>query len=357
MPDRFSDEDTVTIDAVVEHLNGNHADTVLFVARHHPALGGLANLVDAEIDGIDPAGATFSTRDVSGATAAARLDFAAPLNAAAEVQHGLFALVAAAREAAPDAPLTSIEAELSVSATLTTTLGRVAEVRSLTPNLVEVTVELDDLVPLRGGDEYFWVMIGEGADDVVDGFTMEDADDGGPVRGAYYTVRSHRPTAREIDLWVVLHGEDDCVATRLTSATPGHRVAMWGPRPGYEPPTDADTMLLAADETGFAAVAALVDAAPLTVQITAVVETVDELHHVALPERASLDVHWVHRGDAHPGTHPGLLDTIRRVVASPPDAAFGAAESRQITAVRRHLRGHLAMPAAHVRMTGYWRHA
>jgi NADPH-dependent ferric siderophore reductase len=35
--------------------------------------------------------------------------------------------------------------------------------------------------------------------------------------------------------------------------------------------------------------------------------------------------------------------------------AFGGAESRQITAVRKHLRQEVGWPAERVSMTGYWR--
>jgi NADPH-dependent ferric siderophore reductase len=42
-------------------------------------------------------------------------------------------------------------------------------------------------------------------------------------------------------------------------------------------------------------------------------------------------------------------------VVAAPGAAFGAAESRQISEIRRSLRSEFAMSADHVSMIGYWR--
>jgi NADPH-dependent ferric siderophore reductase len=64
------------------------------------------------------------------------------------------------------------------------------------------------------------------------------------------------------------------------------------------------------------------------------------------------------RNGRDPGTGSELVDTV---VALELDGdgwwAFGGAESRQATAVRRHLRRDLGWPAERVSMTGYWRRA
>ncbi len=77
-----------------------------------------------------------------------------------------------------------------------------------------------------------------------------------------------------------------------------------------------------------------------------------------MPEHPNLRTVWVDRGDDAPGTVNRLLDTARAEVDAVrvvPGAAFGAAESRQISAIRRYLRSEVGLAAAVVSMTGYWR--
>jgi NADPH-dependent ferric siderophore reductase len=67
-------------------------------------------------------------------------------------------------------------------------------------------------------------------------------------------------------------------------------------------------------------------------------------------------VTWSYRHGEEPGTGTRLLDGVTRLAADTGGLyAFGAAESRQITAVRRHLRHERHLPAHQVQMTGYWR--
>ena len=77
-----------------------------------------------------------------------------------------------------------------------------------------------------------------------------------------------------------------------------------------------------------------------------------------MPVHPGLEIIWVDRGGEAPGVTNRLLAAVAASITAgddAPDAAFGAAESRQVSAVRRHLRHALGMPAARVQMTGYWR--
>lgn len=349
----FDEVAQAQVDFVVDHLNANHADTVLLVARH---LVPMAD--DAELVAVDPAGASFEVRSAGG-VARARLGFSARAADVDDAQRQLLAAVGVARTAVgPDVPLTSLEIEMAVTAQLATVHGRIRSVRPVTPNLVEVTVGGLAGYPLSGGDEFVYVMVSNERGGLADDYDMgafQEQPEGGPVRGAYYTVRRHRPDRGELDLWVAVHDHPGSVAAWMTAATEGAPLALWGPRRGFVPPADGRHVLLVADESGFAAVAALVDALIVDTRITAVLETVDDAHHPPLPAHPGLRVEWVHRGSDRPGTVNRLLDTVRSVVTEAPDAAFGAAESRQISAVRKHVRGALAVPATHVQMTGYWR--
>src|SRR5690606_33843997 len=80
--------------------------------------------------------------------------------------------------------------------------------------------------------------------------------------GAYYTVRHWRPERAEIDMLVVLHGDEGNVSPWALRAQPGDRVALWGPRTMWEPPDAPDWYLLVADDTGLPAVAGILEQLP-----------------------------------------------------------------------------------------------
>lgn len=70
----FTADQELDVLATLEHLNGSHPDTVLFVARH---LGGPA-VEDAEVTAADRHGATFTAR-VDGCVTTLRAPFDQPL--------------------------------------------------------------------------------------------------------------------------------------------------------------------------------------------------------------------------------------------------------------------------------------
>jgi NADPH-dependent ferric siderophore reductase len=349
----FSPAVQAAIDATVDHLNDNHADTVLLLARHLRP-----DAVDAEIATVDRLAATFVVRDRLQASHAVPLVFPAPVGEAHEVQEHLLAALTEARAAAdPAEPLTSLEREMQVTASLTTVHGRVVSIGRLAPNLLEVTLGGFADYPLEGGDEFVYVMVSHEPGGISAGYRMDDyrdqaADDA--VRGAYYTVRRWRPAVGEIDLWVVEHDHPGSVAAWMMQASSGDPIALWGPRRGFRVPDDAQHLLLAADETGFAAVAAVLGVLPVDRRATAVLECIDADHRPPTPGHPGLEVIWVDRGGDAPGLRNRLLDAVTSLTLVP-DAAFGAGESRQISAVRRHVRQAFGVPAARVLMTGYWR--
>ena len=142
------------LDAVIDHLNANHADTVLLVARH---LSG-EPLYDAELASVDRMAGHFSGM-LDGVGRAVRLDFDAPCETVHDIQSHLMQAVAAARaEATAGEPLTSLEAEMAATARLPVRPATVTRRHRLAPNLIEVTLAgLDGYEPL-GGDEYHFVL-------------------------------------------------------------------------------------------------------------------------------------------------------------------------------------------------------
>ncbi len=243
---------------------------------------------------------------------------------------------------------------------LTTFVTSVAEVRDLTPNLREIVLSggLESFSSL-GGDQFVYLMVPRpGGTEIPDGSTMaalQSAEPDDAPLAAYYTVRAWDEVRHRITLWAVLHGHDGGVGGWAERCGVGDRVAFWGPREGFGATHGAQSYLFVADESGLAAVAALIDALPADVRVRVIAETVDADHELRF-DRDDVEVTWLHRGTDRPGTGSRLLDQVRAAVTDGDRLiAFGAAESRQITAVRKYLRHELGMPASTVSMTGYWR--
>ena len=115
-------------------------------------------------------------------------------------------------------------------------------------------------------------------------------------------------------------------------------------------------VLLVGDETGLGAFAGVLESAPAHVDVTVVVES-DEGHPVVeLPRRDGADVRWVSRHGAPRGTGTALTDAVVALDLDVDDLyAYGAGESRLVTAVRTHLRRDRGVPRDRVEMVGYWR--
>ncbi|MEM9464864.1 MAG: siderophore-interacting protein [Actinomycetota bacterium] len=349
----FSDTVTDELHHVLEHLEGNHGDTLVFIAdATAPSSNPWVN--EVEVVELDPDGMVL---DLIGPHGKLRHDveFTTPLSGMMDLQAQLFGLLTQARTANPDAPLTSIEEEIQGRATIRTHVVTVAARREVSPSMVEITLAGLDEVEVRGGDEFWYLMIPpEGAPDAIsDGFSMGDIESMPEDRqphGASYTTRRRRPEQGEIDLWIHTH-HDTGVAGWAASAEPGDTVALWGPRDAYQPPPDTTHHLLVIDETGVPAAAAIVESLPNDHPATIVAEIADAGHELPIETNAATTVHWVHRADGRP-----LADVIAGLDLDVEGLyAFGAAESRDISAVRRHLRRDLGMSADAVHMTGYWR--
>ena len=272
----------------------------------------------------------------------------------------MLAAIGEARASAADGtPLTSLERELAATSALRAQPGTVRAVRPLTPTLLELDVDgLDDMVQVAP-DTFVYVMVAVDGTSIDPGFTIQDFSaqpEGGPVRGAYYTIRRRDPETGVVTFWVVLHDHAGGVGGWMQAARPGDQVVGWGPRPGFAPSPEAEAVLLVADETGWAAAAAIIESLPADVEVVARLEAGDPSGTPPMPTHPRLDLQWVVRA-GEPGTGDELLDAVAAVDLGDPSrwAAFGGAESRQISRVRRLVRRERGLAAARVLMTGYWR--
>lgn len=341
---------------VVEHYNDHHADTVLFIARE---LLDRQEATDAEITGIDKQSITFAVHARDGVNNI-DLSLKEPITALEHVSGNFLQLLQEAREqAGSKVPKTSIETELSHTASLSTFMSTVKSVRQITSTMKEITFSggLDDFES-PGWDAFMFVLVPEPGRELPDDFTMADWRSM-PVSerpgGAYYTIRRERPG--ELDLWFVIHETYGAVSDWATRAKPGDKVALWGPRIGFAPPAGTGRYLLLADETAQPAVAAILDGLPADVEVTVIAEADSPDSIIELRSEPGWDIRWVFRNGVKPGASEVMINALEELTVLPSSGlyVFGAAEASQIAKVQKYLKQHWPVTKHQVHLTGYWR--
>jgi NADPH-dependent ferric siderophore reductase len=241
-------------------------------------------------------------------------------------------------------------------------LLEVSEVQRLTPHMVRVVLRGEDFggFDSRGADDHVKLMF---AADGSDRPVLPNPDPNGPrfpdgvtppvLRD--YTPRRFDPQAGELVVDFVIHG-DGPASTWAAAAGPGSLVGQGGPRGSLVVSDDFDWYLLAGDETALPSIARRLEELPATARAIVIAEVADEAEEVELDSRAALELTWLHRGDAEPGTSDLLEQAIRGLELPGGDGfAWVAAEAESARRLRAHLRDERGMPKAWTRITGYWK--
>lgn len=358
---------------VKDHINREHPDTVALIARHLPSHVvplTAASLANAEITTLDASGLVVELELADGIRRLLRHDFAEPCDGVDAIRGEFLTMLTDARSGAGEAePLTSLEEELVGAGGILTFLTKVIEVEDLQPGLRRIRFGggMEDFVSL-GGDQFMYVLlppVGHDELNIGTDFTWDangQLPEAEQVTGAYYSVRSWEPSvdgsgASWIDMWFVIHGHGRA-SEWAAVANSGDQVALWGPRRTFEPPVGTDRYLLVTDESGFGATAALLDElagdlARPPISVVAEAEHPDLAVDFPVPPNGSIE--WTFRNGIEPGLHQGLLDAVRALDIGPGTYAYGAGESRQVSAVRRYLRDEIELAAEQVSMIAYWR--
>lgn len=260
-------------------------------------------------------------------------------------------------------------AEIRQMNEIPTLIGEVVANRELTPRMRRVTIGGEDLarfVP-RGPDQFVYLLLPPPGHDrltVDSNFTWTGyrrmPKELQPV-GAYYTVRHHRPEEHEIDLDMVLHdshsSEGGHASTWAATAVAGEPVALWGPRVSYGPPETTSEIYLFVDETGIPAASCILESLTPGQRAHVYIEVDSPSDEIPIGSGDGVDVQWLHRNGAAPGSTTLLDDAA--LTASPPDPdtayVYGGAESRAMTTIRKHLRRTWGLPKESVSLVPYWR--
>jgi NADPH-dependent ferric siderophore reductase len=242
------------------------------------------------------------------------------------------------------------------SSTLRTWVGRVTAAAPVTPRFVRITIGgLPDFEP-RGADPFVYVFLpppGRTELTVDESFSWE-AWKQLPVeerpRGAYYTVRHHRPALGEVDLDVFVHAGRDTVSEWAAGTPVGDAVAIWGPREIYRPPADAGCLLLLGDETAVPAVAGILATLPAAFPVRVLLEVEDAGEEQPLPSGADVELTWLHRDETT------LARAVEALEQPPPDGyVWGAGRKDEMNRIRRHLLRDRSLAPERVDVVNYWK--
>ena len=174
-----------------------------------------------------------------------------------------------------------------------------------------------------------------------------------------YTVRSIDMQAGALDIDVVQHEDSHVPAPGsnwAAGAMAGERVGLMGPGGGMLSP--ADWYLFAGDETALPVIARMVESLSADQRAIVLIEVANagEEQPIALPPQVELT--WLHRDGAAPGSTSLLEDAIRALYWPPAEGrgvALIGCEHGAARAIRSLLRKERGMDKKDCQVAAYWR--
>lgn len=166
-----------------------------------------------------------------------------------------------------------------------------------------------------------------------------------------YTPRRHDAARGELVIDFVLHG-DGPASNWAAQAIPGQRLAAGGPRGSQLIADDFDRYVLLGDETALPAIGRWLEELPAGTRAIAAIEIPEAADAQALSSRAEVEVRWLARDGAEPGT---LLERALHELPVIAGDTFHwiATESRRARAMRQWL-DQRSVPKDWIKATGYW---
>jgi NADPH-dependent ferric siderophore reductase len=215
----------------------------------------------------------------------------------------------------------------------------VVETSALTPSLVRIVVEGDDLADFPVGeftDHYVKCVFGE--------------------KTRSYTVRAFDPASRRLTLDFVVHGDSGIAGPWAAAARPGDELLLRGPGGAYTPSPEADWHLMVGDEAVIPAIAVSLERVRPGVPVFVVLEVDGPEYELPLDTPGELHLSWLHR-DGAPGLEPDLqLDAVKELdLPAGEGQAFIHGEAEAVLRVRRHLIHDRHFTPDRLSATGYWK--
>lgn len=176
----------------------------------------------------------------------------------------------------------------------------------------------------------------------------------GPEDAPPVTVSLRRLDPATGALWIDIALHEGGRLSRWAETTrPGEPVRVTAPRGHYRPGAAQDWQILAADAPGLPALARILEESPPGLDTLAFVELPAGAPRPPLPVGPRTRLVWLEGGN---GQRPGGLAARLSQTPLPPGPGFVwvAAEQKTVRAIRRHLRGTLALPAGGYACIAYW---
>ncbi len=229
----------------------------------------------------------------------------------------------------------------------------VSRVQQLSPRMVRVTFTGEDLVGFgwNGPAAHMKLFLPEPGQAEP---TLPE--EGGPrPLTRTYTPRRFDPSIPELDVEFVLHGHGPA-STWAAQAEPGKRLIVAGPSPNYQVDSEADWIVLAADDRAIPAISTILDVLPVGKRAIVLLEVVDEQEERPLDTAAELEITWLHRGEDVGQAGVPLENAIRSLDL--PDGSgqiYVGCESGAMRRIKHHLLQERGLDRSTVVTRGYWK--
>ncbi|PTL80888.1 siderophore-interacting protein [Vitiosangium sp. GDMCC 1.1324] len=241
-------------------------------------------------------------------------------------------------------------------------LLEVRRVNRITPHMIRVTLGGDELEGFQseGADDHVKLLfpaegeripvlpiVGPHGLSVPEGKRKPDSRD--------YTPRRYNAATGELDIDFVVHGTGPG-SSWAARAKPGDYLGLGGPRSTWFIANDFDWYLLAGDQTALPAIGRRLKELPEGARAIVFVEVADAAEEQRFDTRANVQLTWLHRNGAEPGTTDLLEKAIRGLEFPPGDYfAWVAGEATTLRPIRDHLLNERGANKSWVRVTGYWK--
>lgn len=170
-----------------------------------------------------------------------------------------------------------------------------------------------------------------------------------------YTVRRWDPVAGELDVDFVQHGVGPATSW-ARRVQPGERVQIAGPKSAAQHPEGVAWTLVAGDETALPAIGRWLEEWPSGARGQVFIEIEYPEHRQELPTPEGVEVTWLSRDGAEPGTTTLLFDALRAAQWWPGAVfAWVAGEASTLAPIRLWLRREKDLTKEQCEITGYWR--
>ena len=169
-----------------------------------------------------------------------------------------------------------------------------------------------------------------------------------------YTPRRHDVARNELTIDFVLHG-DGPASNWAAQAAPGQRIGAGGPRGSFVVAGDFDHYVLVGDETALPAIQRRLEEIRPGARAIVVAEVGNTGEEIPLPGAASIEAHWLYRGEAPAGTGTLLEDAIAALKLPHGDGfAWAACEAGAARRVRRALVEQHGHRKEWLKVASYW---